>query len=108
MTASLNSAQLALANAMSEAELQESVEETLDTFKWLWFHDEDPRRNNAGLPDLIAVRGGRLLMIELKRASGRVRPAQATWLGELEQTPIEVYVWRPADWHAGTIEDVLR
>lgn len=109
MTATLNSAQVILANAMSEGDLQASVIESLDTFRWLWFHDYDATRNNAGLPDLVAVRGGRLLFIELKSNRGRLRVEQRSWLGALGRVDgIEVYLWTPRDWHAGTIEEVLK
>ncbi len=107
-TATLNRAQEVLADAMSERELQANVEEMLTLFGWRFYHDRDSRRNNAGLPDVIAVRRGRLLFAELKTTRGRVRTEQRGWLEALAMTDAEVHIWRPRDWHAGTIEEVLR
>lgn len=106
--ATLNRAQEILADAMSEADLQAAVEEALTTLGWLWFHDEDARRNNAGLPDIVAVRRERVVFIELKTTLGRVRRQQRAWLEALSLAEVEVYLFRPRDWHAGTIEEVLR
>ena len=106
--ATLNRAQEILADAMSERELQAAVEGLLDLRGWRWFHDEDSRRNNGGLPDLVAVRRGRVVFIELKTTRGRVRTEQRAWLEELWMGDVETYLFRPRDWHAGTIEEVLR
>ena len=56
--------------------------------------------DGAGFPDLVLVRRGRILFVELKAGSGRVSAEQRRWLDELEQTGVEVYVWRPEDWDA--------
>lgn len=53
--------------------------------------------DGAGFPDLVLVRGPRLIFAELKSDSGRVRPDQQEWLERLAGTSAEVYVWRPAD-----------
>jgi len=50
-----------------------------------------------GAPDLILVRGPRLIFAELKRETGRVKPEQAEWLAALTAASAEVYVWRPSD-----------
>lgn len=107
MASTLNGAQAILADHMSEDDLLESVAATLTTFGWIWFHDTDSKRNHAGLPDIVAVRRGRVLFAELKSSTGRVRIEQRSWLDALADTAAEVYVWRPRDWHAGTIEEVL-
>lgn len=106
--ATLNRAQEILADAMSEAELQANVEEMLTLLGWRFIHDRDSRKNNAGFPDICAVRRGRLLFAELKTTRGRFRTEQRLWLEALAMTDVEVYEWRPRDWHAGTIEEVLR
>ena len=38
----------------------------------------------AGMPDLLLLRAGRLYGLELKRAGGRVSPAQSAMLASLE------------------------
>jgi hypothetical protein len=98
---------------MSEDQLQASVEELLTRLGYLWFHDEDPRRNNAGLLDLIAVhpRTGFLLMVELKTQKGKVRTRQAEWLAGLQRRRRDhfyVAIWRPEHWRSGHIQQVLK
>lgn len=102
--------------AMTERELFECVRAHLNAFGWLWHHVYDARRSNAGLPDLIAVKNGRLLFIELKTEKGRLTDEQRVWLmalhhaGGEEGTPYgaRTCVWRPSDLSSGVIESVLR
>lgn len=89
-----------------ELDFQHAVCRLLDIRGWHWHHETDSRRSKRGLPDLIATRDGRLLMIELKSEHGKLRPAQGIWLALLRQVPgIETYLWRPSDWDL--IEGVL-
>lgn len=110
-----------VAATMREEVLQARVEELLRTFGWVWFHDQDSRRNRAGLPDLIAARRGRLLFAELKAQNGRMRADQLKWQAELELVaetvateygphpePVQYHVWRPIDLVEGRIEEALR
>ena len=91
---------------LSESAFQDSVRATAERLGWLVYHTHDSRCSDAGWPDLAMVRGNRLLLAELKKIGGRVRPEQELWLGALRQTPNEVYLWTPDDWDA--IEEVLR
>lgn len=59
-----------------------------------------------GWPDLVAVRGGRIVVAELKAGAGRLSPAQQAWLDAWRQTTAEVYVWRDSNWPE--IEEALR
>lgn len=60
-----------------------------------------------GFPDLVLVKGERLLFAELKSATGKLTPEQQAWLDALRQVPgIEAYVWRPTYWYA--VEIALR
>ena len=40
----------------AEKDWQSQVEQLATMHGWLWFHDRDSRRNNAGLPDLLLVK----------------------------------------------------
>jgi hypothetical protein len=97
-----------MADLMTEEQLQTSVVQLAGLCGWEWFHDEDSRRNRAGLPDLILVRGHRLLWRELKTATGRVRHDQKRWIALLQAAGEDVGVWRPDDWFDGTIRKELR
>lgn len=106
----------------SEDVLQARVEELLRLHRWEFFHDQDSRRNRAGLPDIVAVRAGReprLLFAELKTERGRFRADQLAWRDALQavvgyvfsltgDTPVEYHTWRPSDYLAGTIAQVLQ
>ena len=61
-------------------------------------HAAPSKWSEAGWPDLALCRPPRLVLVELKSATGKVSPAQARWLGLLGACPtLEVYVWRPDD-----------
>ena len=64
--------------------------------------------DGAGFPDLLMVRGLRLLVVELKAEAGRVAPEQSAWLSAFLRAGVETWLWRPEHWHDGTIERVLR
>lgn len=93
---------------MSEAQLLAAVLEAAATYKWLAYHTHRSDHSEAGFPDLILVRGARLLAVELKRDGARPTPAQQKWLDALELAGTVTMVWRPVDWHDGTIEETLR
>jgi hypothetical protein len=73
------------------------------------FHDTDSRRNSPGLPDLVLLHPetGQLLFVELKSATGRIRPEQQQWIDALHRGGHTVRVWRPEQWHDGTIARAL-
>lgn len=57
--------------------------------------------DGKGFPDLVLVRGGVLLVVELKAERGRLSDEQAAWLTAFRGVPgVRVEVWRPADWDA--------
>lgn len=93
---------------MSEAELQTNVTDTAETGGWLWWHDVDSRKNRRGLPDLILChpQTGRLVWVELKSDTGKLRPDQRKWLRALVISH-ECYIWRPKDWTSGAIQRFL-
>jgi len=67
--------------------------------QWLCYHTHDSRRSAPGFPDLVLVRGGRLLFAELKTDRGIVTLPQREWLAALtEANRVETHVWRPANW----------
>jgi hypothetical protein len=70
---------------VNEAELQALIVEVAELNGWLVFHDNDPRRNVAGWPDLVCVKPPRVLFLELKSAIGHIRPEQEVWMGALSK-----------------------
>lgn len=56
-----------------------------------------PYQGDGGLPDLILARRGRVLLVELKRESGRSTAEQRLWLAA---AGAHGRLWRPSDWRA--------
>ena len=114
------SAAALLADAITEEELLTTIARFLELYKWRWCHFRPARtskgwrtllQGHRGLPDICAVRGTRLLFIELKSARGRLTPEQTAWLDALtnvRSAKVEVYTWTPARLLDGTVEGVLR
>ena len=63
-------------------------------------------KRSIGFPDLVLVRGGRLIFAELKVGKNNPTDDQMRWLTELRRAHHYVYLWRPCDWRE--IEEVLR
>ena len=60
------------------------------------------RTHHPGLPDLLMVRRGRLLAIELKVGDRTPTKAQDAWLVDLDAVPgVEAGWWNEAYWHNG-------
>lgn len=92
--------------AMTEEQLHERVTTLARHRRWLIHHD---RRQDlgiggdAGFPDLVLARKGRIIIAELKRETEKPRPNQENWLQHLgiDQHPRDrllIAVWRPSDW----------
>ncbi len=53
----------------------------------------------AGFPDIIAVRGERMVAIEVKGRGDSLKPEQQQWLDALAALPCcDVFVATPKDW----------
>lgn len=56
--------------------------------------------DGTGFPDIIAVKDGRMLVLELKSETGKVRPEQLNWLRTMRDVPgTTVLVVRPGTWN---------
>ena len=84
---------------MHERDWQAIVVDAAKLNGWRVYHTFDSRRSEPGFPDLVMVRGGRLIAAELKSETGRPTRAQVDWLRDLEAVEsVETYLWRPSDW----------
>ena len=68
---------------MTEAQLQDAVITAAELWGWRWHHETDSRRTRPGWPDLLLVRDGLCLVLEMKSATGRVTEEQAEWIEAL-------------------------
>lgn len=87
----------------TEKEFQASVIELARVNGFRDYHTHNSRHSAAGFPDLVLVRGDRLIFAELKTERGRVSEAQRAWLDDLTAVAlacsgVEVYIWRPSHW----------
>lgn len=88
---------------MAERDLQDAIIAHAEQLGFIWFHDRDARGNQPGHPDLHIVGHQLDLHLELKAATGRIRPQQRVWLRELQRATVhETRLVRPAD-----MDDVL-
>ena len=71
---------------------------------WCIYHTYDSRRSVAGFPDLLMLHPQHgQIVAELKTATGKLTPQQATWLLAFEQAGQKAAIWRPADLSSGLI-----
>ena len=61
--------------------------------------------DGAGFPDVLALRGGRVVVAELKVARNVATEAQEAWLAAWREAGAEVFLWTPDAW--AEIERVL-
>jgi hypothetical protein len=97
---------------MTEAELQRAVlglcGQLDPRIRVVHLHDSrHATADTRGLPDLFLIGAHRCCWRELKPASGRPRGPQSQWLHWLREVGQDAGVWKPADWHDGTIATEL-
>lgn len=89
--------------AQSENIWQAKVMQAAKYANWLCYHTHDSRQSPSGFPDLVCVRDGRMLALELKREQHRTDKArlakQLAWLEMLNAIPgVTAMLARPSDW----------
>ena len=95
----------------SEGDFQKTIIEVAEIHHWNIYHVAKVKgklrsKSSIGFPDLVLVRGGRLIFAELKVGKNNPTDDQMRWLTELRRAHHYVYLWRPCDWRE--IEEVLR
>ena len=90
---------------VDEAEFQAEVVRRAKQLGWDAYHPYYSQKSRAGYPDLTLWRE-RVVWMELKAETGRLRPDQMVVIDALRKAGAEVYVFRPRDWPQ--IESVLR
>lgn len=95
-----------LLRSIPEATVQKEVQQILTMSGFWWFHapSNRPGQNGkverivAGFPDIIAVRGTRIVVAELKKETGHTTDEQDKVLAMFELTgKVEVWVVRPSN-----------
>lgn len=81
----------------TEKQFRQMVIDACKLFGWAYYFTWNSLHSPAGFPDLVLVKGDRLIFAELKSDKGKVSEVQRLWLCDLIQTKTEVYIWRPGD-----------
>ena len=84
-----------------EGEVKSAVKDALQKAGWYeWTVNQFNKRGyrvKSGISDLIAIREGRVLFLEIKAGNGKQRPAQAVFQAEIQAHGGEYYVIRSVD-----------
>lgn len=94
-----------------ERQLQDGLVTVARVCGFMVYHTWDSRRSAPGFPDLICVKGHRMLALEIKQQRGRVSEAQREWIAELGQVPgctAVIVRPEPRDETEISYEDVIR
>jgi hypothetical protein len=92
--------------AVTEKALQQMIVSRASVLGWRHAHVEPGQVKGgrwitgtaAGFPDLWLVRDGRLLVFEIKRERGTLRPGQQEWIDALDAVPgVTARIVRPSD-----------
>ena len=84
---------------ISERAFQAQVIAAAEAQGWLCYHTHDSRRSQPGFPDLIMVRGYRMVALELKVGKRKPTVDQVRWLAALREVwQVDALVARPDDW----------
>lgn len=82
----------------SERAYMAELVDVLGRFGWRSYHTFDSRHSVAGFPDIVAIKGSRLLAIEVKSDTGKVSAEQREWLVAFANVEgVDAFVIRPAD-----------
>lgn len=65
---------------------------------WKCYHARDSRRSEPGFPDIVAMRAGVQLAIELKMPGNKATAEQLTWLELFAECGAKTGVYYPKDW----------
>jgi hypothetical protein len=92
----------------SEHDWQNLVLDALRLHRWRFVHFtpapttrglwRTPFDGHAGFPDVCALKGGRLLIAELKVGRAVPTPDQRAWLDLFTAAGAAVHVWYPENW----------
>lgn len=100
-------AQTILRRGVSEKELSQWIVDQAHQLGWRVSRTPTwrPTGTDPGMVDLVLVRGGVVLLCELKSERGKLSPAQEDWQRE---AGTHHRLWNTDSWYDGVIERELR
>jgi hypothetical protein len=83
---------------LTESQFMAQVIHLAKLYGWNYYFTWKSINSPAGFPDLVMVKGKRLIFAELKVLGGQLSAEQYFWLWDLMGTGAEVYLWYPDQW----------
>lgn len=80
---------------LTESQLRSNIVRVLKRRKWLVMPLTE--RSSSGYPDMMIIKDGRVVFVELKRQSGKIEPIQLYWNELLKKNGVEAYFVRSVD-----------
>lgn len=93
-------------HTLSEKEFMSQVIQLAQLFRWKIYHTHNSRKSVAGFPDLLMLRGAKMIVAELKVGRNKITSDQADWLTWFRVAGAKSYLWTPDHW--SEIESVLK
>ncbi len=83
---------------LNEKQFRQQIVDLLKHTGWKCYFTWTSIHSTPGFPDIVAIKDGEILVIELKSAKGKLTESQKLWLEAFQLTCARVYEWRPSDW----------
>lgn len=84
--------------SISEKQWQSMIIDLARRFQYEFiYHTWSSRHSPAGFPDLVLLKNGVMIVIEVKREDGQPTPEQYFWLLEFTKVTPFVFLWKPSD-----------
>jgi len=74
-----------------ESKIQAKIIKKLESEDW--FVIKLTKTNKSGIPDILAIRNGRTIFIEVKTERGKLSQLQKYQINEIKSKNIECFVW---------------
>lgn len=93
---------------LSEKQYQKQITDLASIYGWRWVHFADSRKQvkpgvfvgdkeSAGFPDLLLLRPPEMVVVEVKRETGKTTEIQEEWLKDFRGCGVDAFVSRPSN-----------
>ena len=88
-----------LAEAETEEHFMQRIIDLARQLNWLVYHTRSSKGSEPGFPDLVLLKGRKLVTWEVKRERKYATTAQMGWLLAFHQAGAEALAVHPSDWN---------
>ncbi len=78
--------------SISEQQIQSKIKKKLQ--EQGWYVTKLIKTSTNGIPDLLAIKNGKAMFIEVKREQGKLSPLQQLRIQELSDAGAIVHIWK--------------